>query len=399
MISIRPVLIGCAVSLGLSAVALAWPKPIAVRPQPPARGGTTDVTTPYVALGFNNLGMHCMNPDYSEIMVLPPFNNLHAQVLRRGPEPDIIDADVTVRYSFPTNTHSADKSNFWQYPQPLLGNPAPDIGLTGKGLSGTMSPTTDRDWVATGIPIIPIDDSGRENSFPLAVITVELNNQVVAQTRAVVPTSTEMSCNLCHNTPNISTSQDILRAHDRLHGTTLVNETPVLCAKCHSDNALGLPGQAGVSSLSSAMHTAHAPRMGAISIPNSCYACHPGVRTQCQRDVHAANGTTCTSCHGDMTAVGNPARNPWVDLPRCDSCHSRAGFQFEQPGKLFQNSVGHGGVLCAACHSSPHAITPATTGLDNVQSNLLQGHAGKIDTCSVCHTVQPSEPFFHRVNN
>ena len=31
---------------------------------------------PYVVLGYNELGMHCMNEDFSEICILPPFNTL-----------------------------------------------------------------------------------------------------------------------------------------------------------------------------------------------------------------------------------------------------------------------------------------------------------------------------------
>jgi hypothetical protein len=340
--------------------------------------------------------MHCMNADYSEMMILPPFNTLHAQVLRRGEEPSIITGGVTVKYSFPSNTHSADKSNFWQFPQPLLGNPAPNIGVTGNGLSGTIDAAPERDWDASGIPKVPIDDLGRESPYNLASITVVQNGQIVAQTRAVAPTSTEMSCNLCHNTPGISTAADILSAHDRLHGTTLMAHRPVACADCHSDNALGAPGQPGVSNLSSAMHTAHGPRMSAIHLENECYACHPGVRTNCLRDVHSANHTVCTDCHGSMEVVGSPTRRPWLDEPRCADCHNRSGFEFEQPGVLYRNFVGHGGVHCAACHSSPHAITPAVTDADNMQSNLLQGHPGKIDTCTVCHTPQPTESFFHR---
>ena len=27
-----------------------------------------------VVLGYNDLGMHCMNQDFSEFMILPPFN-------------------------------------------------------------------------------------------------------------------------------------------------------------------------------------------------------------------------------------------------------------------------------------------------------------------------------------
>lgn len=352
-------------------------------------------------LGYNDLGMHCMNSDYSEMMILPPYNTIRAQVIRRGVEPDIIESGLTVEYWLPSNTHSSDKSNFWKYPGPLLGNPLPDVGVAGFGMIGTMAyVSATRDWAAIGVPVIPVDDDGRENAYPLAEITVKQGSTVLARTRAVVPVSTEMSCNLCHvsSEPGVSVAGDILKDHDRLHGTNLFNQRPVSCAACHSDNALGAPGAPGVSSLSSAMHSAHASRVGSLSLNNSCYACHPGVRTNCQRDVHAGLGITCVSCHGDMAAVGNPSRRPWLDEPRCATCHSRPGFEFEQAGKLFKESVGHGGIQCVTCHSSPHAITPAVTALDNVQSNIQQGHAGMINNCTVCHTSPPGS-FFHRREN
>jgi hypothetical protein len=358
----------------------------------------------YSVFGANDLGMHCMNSDYSEIMILPPFNSIRAQVIRRGTEPEIMTADVSVEYSLPSNTHSSDKSNFWKYPQALLGGAIPpDIGVAGKGMAGTMAAFPTRgDWEATGVPVIPIDDDGRENAYPLALIKVRRNGAVVAQTRAVVPVSTEMSCNLCHvsTEPGISVAGDILKDHDRLHATNLYAARPVACASCHADNALGAPGQPGISNLSAAVHAAHATRINVLTIDNKCYACHPGVRTNCQRDVHSAHNVTCISCHGDMAAVGNPARRPWLDEPRCDSCHSRPGFEFEQPGKLFKESIGHKGVLCITCHSSPHAITPAVTGIDNVQSLLHQNHTGPINDCSACHTNAPNpSSFFHSVDD
>ena len=46
-------------------------------------GGGNGVTTPMVVLGYNELGMHCMNQDFSELMILPPYNTLHAQVIDR----------------------------------------------------------------------------------------------------------------------------------------------------------------------------------------------------------------------------------------------------------------------------------------------------------------------------
>lgn len=354
----------------------------------------------HVVFGYNDLGMHCMNADFSEIMVLPPFNTLHAQVVRRGEEPDIITSGVTVRYVIPSVTHAADRSNFWRYPQALLGPPpAPDIGLAGKGLVGTMSPTTLGDWQAVGIPIVQSDDLGRENPYALATISVERNSAIVARTQAVVPTSTEMSCIICHNMPGVSTATDILIRHDTLHGTNLVNQKPVLCASCHASNALGLPGDPNRHNLSRAMHGAHADRMGPVSyLEQTCYACHPGVRTQCQRDRHYAGGVRCTDCHGNMDEVADPMRVPWLSEPRCGECHYRPGFEFEQPNTLYRLSVGHKGIQCMACHGSPHAITPTVTEADNVQALRLQGHVGEINTCTVCHTVVPG-PFFHKVND
>lgn len=358
-------------------------------------------TEPYIVIAQNDLGMHCMQNDFSQMMILPPFNTVRAQVIRRGVEPEIVESGVTVSYRLPTNTHSADKTNFWRYVQALMGlNTAPDVGIFGAPMAGNMiyDPAR-RDFKMEGIPVTPIDDDGKENPYPLAHVTVRRNGVSIAETQTVVPVSWEMSCNLCHTTPGETVATNILKAHDRLHATNLVGSQPVFCASCHSDNALGAPGNVGVPSLSSAMHLAHKDRMAAANLATDCYACHPGVRTNCLRDVHSAKGMSCINCHGGMAEVGNPVRNPWAEQPRCDSCHSRPGFQFEQPNTLFRNSIGHGGVACVTCHSSPHAISPATTATDNAQHLRLQGDPGKISNCAVCHTQQPGEKFFHSVEH
>lgn len=353
-----------------------------------------------VVLGYNDLGMHCMNEDFSEFAILPPYNTLRAQVIdRSGEEPHIVTSGVTVKYSVPASLHSADKTNFWLFAEALFGvKLPPNIGLTGNGLSGTMTPTASRDWQVTGIPVTPVSDAGRDDPYPLANITVTRQGQVMARTRVVIPVSWEISCNLCHDTPGVTTATDILRAHDRLHGTTLEQQKPVLCASCHSSNALGTAGKPGLPSLSHAMHRAHDSRMGQVrNIVNvSCYSCHPGMRAQCQRDIHFSRGITCTNCHGGMLAVADPARRPWLDEPRCDSCHQRTGFEFEQPGTLYRESKGHQGVNCASCHGSPHAITPTVTAADNVQAIAAQGTPGRINQCYVCHRQQPDDRFPHR---
>lgn len=363
-------------------------------------------TLPYVVLGYNELGMHCMNQDFSEICILPPFNTLRAQVIRRDAEPEIVTSNVDVLFSIPGNTNSNTKTNFWQYAPKLFGvNLAPNIGLTGNGLSGKMFPTRDRDWVVTGIPITPLDDKGVENPFQLSRITVSKKGKLQAYTQAVVPVSWEINCNLCHKETVdqkgkvISVATDILRKHDALHGTKLESAKPVLCAQCHADPALGALGDPDISAFSHAMHNSHADLMSELpsTVHNACYACHPGVKTECQRDVHLSKGITCVECHGDMKAVGAVNRMPWVDLPTCAECHQKLQpkFAFEEPGKLFKESRGHGGVFCAACHGPQHAVGPAVTAPDNAQAILYQGKAGVLSDCTVCHKKKPKERFFH----
>lgn len=382
----------------LAARAPAGDQPASPTPAtPPARV----VNTPYTVLGFNNLGMHCMNQDCSELLILPPYNTVRAQVIdRTHGSPEIVTSGITLEYALPTNTRSSDKTNFWKYLPGLLGvTLPPDVGLTGNGLSGTMPLATGLNYYSvTGIPVTPIEDSGRENPYPLATITAKRNGVVMGTTQVVVPVSWEISCNICHNEQGISTATDILRDHDRMHGTNLENSKPVLCAGCHADVALGAPGLPGVSNFSSAMHTAHAPRMKQAGLGNECYACHPGVRTLCQRDVHMSRGMSCNDCHVSMAAVGDPARRPWIDEPSCGSCHQaqHPTWEFEEPGKLYQDSRGHRNILCASCHGSPHAVTPTITAADNVQAITAQGHPGRIDTCIVCHSEVPSDPFPHR---
>ncbi len=351
----------------------------------------------YTLIAWNDLGMHCMNQDFSSLMILPPYNTLHAQLIERGEEPRIIGSGATLTYLVPGNTKSSTKTNFWRYSAGLLGTAVPnDVGLTGNRLSGSMVATGANDWNVTGIPITPKTDAGAINAYQLATVKAVMNGQQVATTQAVVPVSWEISCNLCHKTAGISTDLDILRKHDRKHATNLANQRPVNCARCHAELNLGSNGVAGVKSLSAAMHSSHANRMAAAGLSNECYACHPGVTTNCQRDVHKAKGITCKRCHVSMAAVGSTARRPWIDEPRCADCHSRSGFQFEQPGTRFRDSKGHHGIRCPVCHGSPHATAPATNAADNVQAIALQGHAGTINTCTVCHTQTPDDKFDHR---
>ncbi len=166
---------------------------------------------------------------------------------------------------------------------------------------------------------------------------------------------------------------------------------PVLCAECHSSNALNAPGLLGIPSLSNAVHGEHKDKISQDL--SGCYTCHPGPQTQCLRDTMSQQGMDCIDCHGNMEAVSQNS-NPWLNGPRCDNaaCHG-SGYQQDQP--LYRMSKEHGGIYCAACHDSPHAIAPSREPNDSIKFIELQGHAGTLDTCTVCHISVPAGPGPH----
>lgn len=380
----------------------------------------------YIVLGWNNLGMHCYNADFKDLAVLPPYNSLWAQVIRVGDPPHIVTTGITVEYGFPDNTYSVDrqgrpnKSNFWIYAQQLFNLSAPlppNVGLTGKGLSGTMDVEGDH-FVAEGIPLTEYrdQDAVSQFSYPFqkAVITVHGSGKFpVAQSTVVAPVSTEMSCINCHSDDGDATTRypivptgkvetNILTLHDYLnisnypsgHEGPLIGRRPILCAKCHSSNALNAPGSPNISSLSNAMHRHHKDLPDITPDTNGCYNCHPGPKTQCLRDTMSQSfALNCTTCHGTLQEVSQNSE-PWLNEPQCgnQNCHG-AGYQTDK--SLYRMSKGHGGVFCAGCHDSPHAIAPSRDPNDAIKFLELQGHPGTLRECTVCHATKPKQAFKH----
>jgi hypothetical protein len=361
-------------------------------------GGSGQSSKSYVIIGWNDLGMHCYDRDYSTLTVLPPYNNLFSQVIKRGDPPQLVSSGVNVSYSFPDNTYSAGKTNFWDYAPKIFGATLSlNVGLSGKGLAGSMDATGNH-FVAEGVPVTEFSDSAptTPDYFQLArMIVKDLSGKTLAQSDVVAPVSSEMRCDVCHKSPSPTNFRlNILQKHDNEEGTHLASQAnsgnPVLCSSCHADPALGMVGKSGLPSLSAAMHGKHAEET------NNCYACHPGPNTQCLRDVMSTQfGMTCTDCHqGGMQALANENRTPWVDEPRCANCHDTQ--HAENPGKLFKQSTGHGGLYCEACHNSTHAILTSREAKDNLQSIALQGFAGTISKCTVCHLTTPTSGGPHK---
>ena len=371
----------------------------------------------YVVLAWNDLGMHCYNGDFDDLAVLPPWNTLWAQVVKIGEPPQVITEGLTVEFLFEHNTTSVDKSNFWeigpsgqQNAQWLFDLPIPlpdNIGLTGAGLSGIMEVHGDH-FSAEGIPLTEFED-GETTPEPYQLATVIVRHagtgEELARTQPVAPVSTEMHCDNCHDdngpgNPDIATGvveQNVLTLHDQRHrqhpNPDLMERRPVLCADCHASNALGKEGDPRYPSLSNAMHGMHTGE-----VPDSlegCYNCHPGPETQCLRDVMASDESPeealdCVDCHGGMGTVSLNS-SPWLNEPTCadTGCHDDG--LHEQDHDLYRLSKGHGGVYCAGCHDSPHAIAPSREPADAIKFIGWQGYAGNLDNCIVCHSTLPDE--------
>jgi len=152
----------------------------------------------YVVFSWNDLGMHCLNPTYDVLTLLPPYNNLIAQVVKRGDPPSIVTTGITVEYMIVNNTYSYGKTDpfgavfaqFWDNALTLFGvNLSADKGLNlvdpniQNGLSGEMKAGTDH-FEANGIPVTPVDDNGVWNPYQVAEITVkDPQGRIIAWTK------------------------------------------------------------------------------------------------------------------------------------------------------------------------------------------------------------------------
>ncbi len=359
----------------------------------------------YIILATNDLGMHCIQKDYSDFMILPPANNLRVQVFKKGDKRSaLITKGINVKYEIIDNTKSSNKINFWKYSKQYGYDVKPDVGITGNTLSGQMVLSADKKYFeATAIPVTPYTDSNptKLSPYQVAKITVydDKTGKLIAMTDSVVvPVSTEMNCADCHGT--INTGLSILESHDKLSGTFLVqdlnNDIRHKCSDCHRDNAIGQPGKEGVSPLSQAMHGFHDTKMQLTPTTPQCYTCHPGPATQCYRGVMMSQGVSCDDpkCHGTMDNIAQSqkaGRQAWLEEPNCGMCHTQT--YASNSDSLYRNSYLQNSpdkdmndiILCASCHNSPHAEWPSTLPIDNALPNSLLGSSSYINQCTVCH--------------
>jgi hypothetical protein len=446
----------------------------------PAPSTTPVSTGGYTLLAWNDLGMHCVDgKDYSVFSILPPFNNLHAQLINTA-QGGLISTGVTLTYESMAdgagsiNTSSSGKTNFWAWVKSIFDTTlVENFGLKGNA-TASLTPRpmayngSNRWFEAEGIPVTPYDDSGAKNFYPMVkVVARDASGKVLASARTVLPVSDEMSCKSCHASSTLSTDakplagwvndndpekdwkKNILRLHDEKKqgnpaftaalaklgyngaglAATAQSGKPILCASCHSSNALPGTGIAGIMPLTQALHTLHATVRDPITLQTlnsstnrtSCYLCHPGSVTQCLRgpmgnalDATGKPSMNCQSCHGNMLAVGSSARTGWLTQPTCQSCHHDGKRELSAVNvagvpkvwsdqtfasnsnvpasgfNLYRFSQGHGGLQCESCHGATHAEYPSSHANDNVLSLDVQGHTGTISECTACHATVPN---------
>ncbi len=355
----------------------------------------------YMLLAWNDLGMHCMDgKDYSVFSILPPYNNLVAQLVKRGERPENITSGVTISYeaapSFDAkwNTTSVTKTNFWNYVQKLFGvSLQDDVGLAGSYVQSKTPHNLHYDsnndwWTAEGIPTAPRNDDGSYNRYPMVkVVAKDASGAVLAETTTVLPVSDEIDCGSCHNSnsnPAAKPSKgwaalgdrekdfkiNILRLHDEKHPNAVTDHvdslsakgwnydaggleatanggTPVLCAACHKSNALPGTGVDNLVSLTHALHRKHAnvvdpstgKKLDESTSRDACYKCHPGATTECLRG-----------------AMGKAKNSDGTSKMQCQSCHG---------GMSAVGNSGREGWLdlpaCQNCHQNGNRYTQAVT--------------------------------------
>lgn len=303
----------------------------------------------WTLIGWNDLGMHCMDADYSLMSILPPYNNIHAQLVDASGNLITNPGGITVSYEAvadpdgSVNTTSIGKTGFWDHVFDLFGaSPAPDTGLAGFSMPGAGNPPQSMSWdaswgwfTAEGVPLTPVDDLLATNRYPMMrLVARDASNLVLASTEIVLPVSEEMDCRACHGSGSGAAAEpsggwaydpdperdyrlNILRIHDELEAgnpdfvaalaaaghdpagleeTAVVAGRSVLCASCHGSNALPGLGLGFVPALTRAVHGRHAlvldPVTG-MSLNDSdnrsaCYRCHPGAETRCLRGAMGA---------------------------------------------------------------------------------------------------------------
>ncbi len=417
--------------------------------------------TNWTVLAWNDLGMHCMDADFSVFAILPPYNTFHAQLVHDGKlvsdlGPYAATYAAVADAAGSINRTSVNKGNFWDYAFDFFGVVlAPDVGLTGMAMPGAgnvaqpMRTDATYHWYSgEGVPITPYDDNGNKNAYPMMRVTVWSNATALTRTDTVLPVSDEMDCRLCHASGSGPAAQpaagwgwaadadrdyklNILRLHDEehlgeslyqslltnsgyradgLYATVQTNGVAVICARCHLSNALGM-GHAGVTPLTQAIHARHAAVVDPLSGQTlessanreSCYRCHPGSATRCLRGAMgkavAADGSMAMQCQSCHGSMNTVGASTRAGWFDEPNCQScHTGSAMENNGQIRYTTVFEPGGGERQAVSALFATNPDTPLAGKSLYRFSKGHGGL--QCEACHGATHAEyPSSHPNDN
>ncbi|MGE5360535.1 MAG: Ig-like domain-containing protein [Bacteroidales bacterium] len=388
-------------------------------------------TTGWKLVAWNNLGMHCMDADFSVFSILPPYNTIQAQLIDSSGKLVKTPGSISVTYqgvadpSGSINTTAAGKTNFWTFVQALFGAALPpDNGLVGNNMPGPanlaqpMAFDANLNWfIAEGIPITPYDDDGKKNYYPLMLVTAtDGAGATIASTKIVLPVSDEMDCRACHASgsglaarpsagwvvnepdPQREYRLNILRLHDeRQFGTAdatkLATYKTALQAKGYSS--------AGLYATATGTGTAAVPAAPARAI--LCANCH--LSEALKGSGYAGIPPLTAAIHSQHSAVVDPTNGLALDSTAnrsaCYRCHP--GSETRCLRGTMGNAVASDGsmaIQCQNCHGKMSAVgAPTRTGwLDepscqNCHSGTASQNTGEIRYVSAFDSKgQPRTP-------
>lgn len=242
-------------------------------------------------------------------------------------------------------------------------------------------------YLAEGIPILPVDDAGRGNSYPLMRVQAQdASGTLLAEVDTVVPVASEADCQGCHldqqvciglglgipcddianwydrgatliTGDNIDTSNpgaanhvpgetpeqialnaakiNILRVHDARYGTALDSDRHVVCATCHYSPALDL-AQLGPSDSNGKEQTRH------VSMSRAMHGFHGNLPNDRANDPDGVFVNLFPTMPPPSERTAD--EQDQILAQTCYNCH---------PGKrtkCLRGAMETGGMVCQDCH-------------------------------------------------
>ena len=297
-------------------------------------------------------------------------------------------------------------------------------------------------FAADAIPMLPVDDQGRDNAYPLMRIAAhDKSGKLLASTDVVLPVASEADCQNCHADPtdfgnglgstfasvsfdvvsaaaapgpeklNNSAKINILRLHDAKHGDRytssidgspavcdakadpndpdcLANQTPVQCSQCHYSPALDLAQTGPIDEPAQGKKGRQQTRH--ISMSRAMHFTHAQFKDGSGKPLFPEMPAPTDAARGSEPAVNDFELSVLEET--CYQCH---------PGKKTQclrGAMFKGGVVCQDCHGNMAQVgddfsagLPSGKGLD-LAKRVPWASEPKCQSCHTGDALQPNHP-------